>query len=115
MSFRGWYACTGASASTSSVCWKYSGNYATRQRRGESPRVHLSLQVVPYSGTQRLMLVRDVSRQVALEFMRQDFVANASHELRSPLTVMTGYLETLLLDEQLDLGLRGPLSEMQRQ
>jgi two-component system, OmpR family, phosphate regulon sensor histidine kinase PhoR len=83
--------------------------------RGESPRVHLSLQVVPYSGTQRLMLVRDVSRQVALESMRQDFVANASHELRSPLTVMTGYLETLLQDDQLDAGLRGPLSEMQRQ
>jgi two-component system phosphate regulon sensor histidine kinase PhoR len=83
--------------------------------RGESPRVHLSLQVVPYSGTQRLMLVRDVSHQVALELMRQDFVANASHELRSPLTVITGYLETLLQDEQLDLGLRGPLGEMQRQ
>ena len=51
----------------------------------------LSFQVVPYSGNQRLMLVRDVSRQVALEAMRKDFVANASHELRSPLTVMTGY------------------------
>jgi two-component system phosphate regulon sensor histidine kinase PhoR len=83
--------------------------------RGEGPRLHLSLQVVPYSGTQRLMLVRDVSHQVALESMRQDFVANASHELRSPLTVMTGYLETLLQDEQLDEGLRGPLGEMQRQ
>jgi two-component system phosphate regulon sensor histidine kinase PhoR len=83
--------------------------------RGEGPRIHLSLQVVPYSGTQRLMLVRDVSHQVALESMRQDFVANASHELRSPLTVMTGYLETLLQDDGLDSGLRGPLSEMQRQ
>jgi two-component system phosphate regulon sensor histidine kinase PhoR len=61
------------------------------------------------------MLVRDVSHQVALESMRQDFVANASHELRSPLTVMTGYLETLLQDEQVDPGLRGPLTEMQRQ
>ncbi len=54
------------------------------------------------------MLVRDVSRQVQLESMRQDFVANASHELRSPLTVMTGYLETLLQDEQLDAGLQRP-------
>ncbi len=83
--------------------------------RGTEPRVHLSLQVVPYSGTQRLMLVRDVSHQVALESMRQDFVANASHELRSPLTVVTGYLETLLQDDDIDPGLRGPLSEMQRQ
>ncbi len=83
--------------------------------RGTEPRLHLSLQVVPYSGTQRLMLVRDVSHQVALESMRQDFVANASHELRSPLTVVTGYLETLLQDEEIDPALRGPLSEMQRQ
>src|SRR5690606_31984403 len=83
--------------------------------RGTRPRVHLSFLVVPYSGTQRLMLVRDVSHQVALESMRRDFVANASHELRSPLTVMTGYLETLLQDDALDPGLRGPLAEMQRQ
>jgi two-component system, OmpR family, phosphate regulon sensor histidine kinase PhoR len=83
--------------------------------RGTDPRVHLSFQVVPYSGTQRLMLVRDVSRQVALESMRKDFVANASHELRSPLTVMTGYLETLLSEDDLDPMLRGPLREMQRQ
>jgi two-component system phosphate regulon sensor histidine kinase PhoR len=71
--------------------------------------------VVPYGREQRLMLVRDVSRQVALESMRKDFVANASHELRSPLTVVTGYLETLLQDEQLDSALRAPLAEMQRQ
>lgn len=83
--------------------------------RGTRPRVHLSFLVVPYSGTQRLMLVRDVSHQVALESMRRDFVANASHELRSPLTVMTGYLETLLQDDTLEPALRGPLAEMQRQ
>jgi two-component system phosphate regulon sensor histidine kinase PhoR len=83
--------------------------------RGAEPKVHLSFQVVPYSGTQRLMLVRDVSHMVALESMRKDFVANASHELRSPLTVMTGYLETLLQDGSLDPSLRGPLAEMQRQ
>jgi len=77
--------------------------------------VWLSLQVVPYSSNQRLMLVRDVSRQMALESMRKDFVANASHELRSPLTVITGYLETLAHDDQLDPALEGPLGEMRRQ
>lgn len=82
--------------------------------RGE-PRVHLSFQVVPYGRAQRLLLVRDVSRQVALESMRKDFVANASHELRSPLTVVAGYLETLLQDDTLDPALRAPLAEMQRQ
>jgi two-component system, OmpR family, phosphate regulon sensor histidine kinase PhoR len=83
--------------------------------RAPDSNVSLSFQVVPYSGGQRLMLVRDVSRQVQLEAMRKDFVANASHELRSPLTVVTGYLETLLGDEQLDETLKGPLLEMQRQ
>jgi two-component system phosphate regulon sensor histidine kinase PhoR len=78
-------------------------------------RMHLSFQIVPYGGVQRLMLVRDVSRQMALESMRQDFVANASHELRSPLTVVTGYLETLATDDRLDPTLLAPVAEMQRQ
>ena len=51
---------------------------------------------------QQLMLVRDVTREAKLESMRKDFVANASHELRSPLTVITGYLDTLADDTALD-------------
>jgi len=76
---------------------------------------HLSLQVVPYGEGQQLLLVRDVSRQVRLEAMRKDFVANASHELRSPLTVVSGYLETLGQDATLDPELRAPVAEMRRQ
>lgn len=75
----------------------------------------LSFQVVPYSNGQHLLLIRDVSRQMQLEVMRRDFVANASHELRSPLTVVTGHLELLLGDEDLADDLRAPLQEMQRQ
>jgi len=52
---------------------------------------------------------------VRLEAMRKDFVANASHELRSPLTVISGYLETLSQDEGIDPALRTPLLEMRRQ
>ena len=47
--------------------------------------------------------------------MRKDFVANASHELRSPLTVISGYLETLAQDTEVDPMLQGPLQEMRRQ
>jgi two-component system phosphate regulon sensor histidine kinase PhoR len=53
--------------------------------------------------------------QQRLEAMRKDFVANASHELRSPLTVIAGYLETISQDEQLDPQLAGPVNEMRRQ
>jgi two-component system phosphate regulon sensor histidine kinase PhoR len=80
-----------------------------------APETHLSLQVVPYGEGQQLLLVRDVSRQVRLEAMRKDFVANASHELRSPLTVVSGYLETLGQDAALDPELRAPVAEMRRQ
>jgi two-component system phosphate regulon sensor histidine kinase PhoR len=59
--------------------------------------------------------VSDVSRQMRLEAVRRDFVANASHELRSPLTVISGYLETLSQDTALEPELQGPVAEMRRQ
>jgi two-component system, OmpR family, phosphate regulon sensor histidine kinase PhoR len=64
---------------------------------------------------QRLLIVRDMTLQVLLETMRKEFVANASHELRSPLTVISGYLDTLGDDEQLDPLWREPVNEMRRQ
>lgn len=42
-----------------------------------------------------LMVFRDISRLLQLEQVRRDFVANVSHELRSPLTVVSGFIETL--------------------
>jgi two-component system phosphate regulon sensor histidine kinase PhoR len=76
---------------------------------------YLSLQPVPYGAGQRLLIVRDVTRQIRLEEMRRDFVANASHELRSPLTVICGYLETLAAEPHLDPALVEQVQEMQRQ
>ena len=76
---------------------------------------YLSLQVAPYGDGQLLLLVSDVSRQMRLEAVRRDFVANASHELRSPLTVISGYLETLGQDPALDPDMHGPVAEMRRQ
>jgi len=63
----------------------------------------------------QLLIVRDVTNEARLESMRRDFVANASHELRSPLTVVRGYLDTLAEDPSLDAGWREPVREMQRQ
>jgi two-component system phosphate regulon sensor histidine kinase PhoR len=76
---------------------------------------HLSLQIVPYGAGQLMVLVRDVTREARLESMRKDFVANASHELRSPLTVLSGYLETLANEPGIEPSLQGPLLEMRRQ
>jgi two-component system, OmpR family, phosphate regulon sensor histidine kinase PhoR len=51
------------------------------------------------SGAQRdavLLVVRDLSEIERLDRVRQDFVANVSHELKTPLTSVRGYAETLL-------------------
>jgi two-component system phosphate regulon sensor histidine kinase PhoR len=94
-----------------------SGSYAVPiiVRTTAGTDMHLALQLVPYGAGQLLLLVRDVTREASIEAMRKDFVANASHELRSPLTVIAGYLETLAQDPGLDAALQPPLAEMQRQ
>lgn len=76
---------------------------------------YLALQLVPYGAGQSLMLVRDVTRQMRLEAMRKDFVANASHELRSPLTVICGYLDSLGDDPSIDQSWAGPIRDMRIQ
>jgi two-component system, OmpR family, phosphate regulon sensor histidine kinase PhoR len=63
-----------------------------------------------------LVLVRNVTRLHNLEQMRKDFVANVSHELKTPLTVLKGYLETLLdTVPQEQTRLRRALDQMNQQ
>ena len=75
----------------------------------------LSVQVIPYGQDQVLVIARDVTSEMQLERTRRDFVANASHELRSPLTVISGYLDALVFEEDLPDGWQAPLREMVRQ
>ena len=42
-----------------------------------------------------LLVVRDLTYQQQIERMRSDFVANASHEMRTPLATLTGFIETM--------------------
>lgn len=48
-----------------------------------------------------LIVTNDVTRLLRLENLRRDFVANVSHELKTPITSIKGYVETLL-DEVAD-------------
>ena len=63
--------------------------------------LRLSLRRIDYSPTQWLLVVRDVTKLMRLEHVRRDFVANVSHELKTPLTVVAGFAETLAEDEHL--------------
>jgi two-component system phosphate regulon sensor histidine kinase PhoR len=73
------------------------------------------VQVIPYGENQLLLLAKDITRERRLEKVRRDFVGNASHELRSPLTVVTGYLDALSGDEDLPESWRMPVAEMNQQ
>ena len=75
----------------------------------------LSCRVVPYGGDQKLLLLRDVTERMRLSKMRRDFVANASHELRSPLTVIAGYLDSLADDDAMPADWAKPVTQMQGQ
>lgn len=57
--------------------------------------VHLNVRIVPYRDGDRLITARDVTELMRADAMRRDFVSNASHELKTPLTVMSGYMELL--------------------
>jgi two-component system phosphate regulon sensor histidine kinase PhoR len=53
----------------------------------------LELRLMPYGSDQVLFIARDISKIQQLDKMRRDFVANVSHELKTPLTVVRGYVE----------------------
>ncbi len=66
---------------------------------GEAPII-LDVNVTPIpgvaSGEDKTMLVfHDVTRLKKLEQVRVDFVANVTHEIKTPLTAILGYIETL--------------------
>ena len=43
-----------------------------------------------------IMIVRNITENVKLDDMRKEFVANVSHELKTPLTSIKGYSETIM-------------------
>jgi two-component system phosphate regulon sensor histidine kinase PhoR len=65
------------------------------EQMGPSANLSLMLQAFPFAENRRLLLVQDVTDLRKAEAMRRDFVANVSHEMRTPLTVMMGFLETV--------------------
>jgi len=68
---------------------------------GDFEQFSLEVQIFPYGDKQKLVLSQDISQIEKTDAMRRDFVANVSHELKTPLTVLAGFLETV---SELDLN-----------
>ncbi|MDK2124885.1 phosphate regulon sensor histidine kinase PhoR [Parachitinimonas caeni] len=75
-----------------------------RNLRGNE--VVLSVQLVPFDSTRKLLLSRDITQIERVQTIHRDFVANVSHELRTPLTVVGGFIETLIDIPDIDPQLR---------
>ncbi|MDY6993082.1 MAG: phosphate regulon sensor histidine kinase PhoR, partial [Pseudomonadota bacterium] len=60
-----------------------------------NPELMLRVNIVPYTGQRSLLLARDITNFHRLEQIRRDFVANLSHELNTPLTVIGGFVEIM--------------------
>jgi len=86
------------------VAWLQAGEFAEplvlRGARGEAV---LQLRLIAFGDEQKLLNSRDITAQERLETMRRDFVANVSHEMKTPITVLAGFVETLR-DPQIDLA-----------
>ena len=67
-----------------------------------SVAMEFNVRVQKMDDGQILAILLDMTSQRNLEKVRRDFVANVSHELRSPLTSLAGFIETILLNEVRD-------------
>jgi two-component system phosphate regulon sensor histidine kinase PhoR len=86
------------------VAWLAAGDFreplTLRGARGDSV---LLVRLIEFGDDQKLLNSRDITAQERLETMRRDFVANVSHELKTPITVLAGFVETLS-DPKIELG-----------
>jgi two-component system phosphate regulon sensor histidine kinase PhoR len=63
----------------------------------------LSIRFVAFGREEKLLIARDITQAEKLDTVRRDFVANVSHELKTPLTVVSGFVETLM-DGHVDMA-----------
>jgi two-component system phosphate regulon sensor histidine kinase PhoR len=49
-----------------------------------------------------ILVLQDITAVQRIDKMRADFVANASHELKTPITAIRGFAETLIEDDTID-------------
>lgn len=82
----------------------YLENWTATETKINIDDVYLSLFFAPFKDENDraagvIVLVQDITEHVKLDNMRKEFVADVSHELKTPLTSIMGYAETLMASE----------------
>lgn len=89
--------------------------YALRMQIAAQPGRIFELQLHAADAEHRLLITRDITDQARLDAIRSDFVANVSHEIRTPATVIAGFAETLLSIDVDEVARREYLGAILRQ
>jgi len=71
------------------------GDFASPLRLETSQGLVISIEILPFSDSDWLLLSRDITSKERLDATSRAFVADTSHELRAPLCVLTGLVETM--------------------
>ena len=83
------------------VIQDYAGNNKTTGLSELFPKNNITTDEIDVLGQQFNLMAEKINTQInelkKMDGMRREMVANVSHDLRTPLTTMKGYLETLLL------------------
>ncbi len=82
----------------------YLENWTSTEQKVNIDETYLNIFFAPFkdendrpSGV--MVLIQDITEHVKLDNMRKEFVADVSHELKTPLTSIMGYAETLAVTE----------------
>lgn len=68
----------------------------TLEIKREGPKTYLDIIAAPKTdNTGAILVLQDKTSHYRILEMRKDFVANASHELKTPITIIRGFAETL--------------------
>ena len=79
----------------------YLDSWTSSEKKVETEQGTMSLFFIPYKDDLSLpagvmVVIQDITEHVKLDNMRKEFVADVSHELKTPITSIKGYSETLL-------------------
>lgn len=82
----------------------YLENWTSSETKIENGKATMNLFFVPFKDEINrpngvMVVVQDITEHVKLDNMRKEFVADVSHELKTPLTSIKGFSETLLEGE----------------